>query len=155
MTENQPPLPRPRSAGALLVAGAWEDGIPPLPRADTTREDWNGRFVLGHGWQPSVAAGDDWADPKRNYGEELEAIAGTKLRGQMRVLRDAAAGGAEGAEAEGVVDDEVEAVGVAQREEGGEGREVARVGVEALDEDEAAAALGGRQLLLERGLYKV
>lgn len=98
-SENYPPRPRPRpcSAGpsrkaplAEATPNTFELG--PLPHAESTpREDWNQRFVLGHGWQPSLADGDDGVDASRHYAERLERIAGTNLHGQLRVVREAAA----------------------------------------------------------------
>ena len=55
---------RPRSAGAVRrdissTTQSWPE-IPALPPAEAAgRTDWNGRFVLGHGWKPSVAEGDE------------------------------------------------------------------------------------------------
>ena len=63
------------------------------------------------------------------------------------VLGDAAARRAEGADRERLVDDQVAAVLVAQPEEVGQVAEAAAVGVEALDEEEAARVLRGGQLL--------
>lgn len=61
------------------------------------------------------------------------------------VLGHAAAGGPERAKGEALVDDQIAAVRVAQPEQLGQRAEAAAVGVEPLDEEEAARALGGGQ----------